>query len=64
MPARFEFATAGRILFGPGALRDFQPATFGKRAFICGGHNRKRLAPLLELLDKSGIEHSEFEVPR
>jgi alcohol dehydrogenase class IV len=62
MPARFEFATAGRILFGPGTLRDFQPATFGKRAFICGGRSHKRLAPLLEVLTKAGVEHAEFEV--
>jgi alcohol dehydrogenase class IV len=62
MPARFEFATAGRILFGPGALRDFQPATFGKRAFICGGRSHKRLTPLLEVLTKAGVEHAEFEV--
>src|SRR5205085_90037 len=45
------------------ALRDFQPATFGKRAFICGGRSRKRLGPLLELLNKAGIAHSGFEVP-
>src|SRR5690242_3316798 len=62
MIPRFEFATAGRILFGPGSLRDFQPATFGKRAFICGGRSRKRLAPLRELLDNDGAANSEFEL--
>ena len=59
---RFEFATAGRILFGPGVLQQFQPDQFGKRAFVIGGRNLDRLAPLTALLKKNGIAQTSFAV--
>lgn len=49
---RFEFATAGRILFGPGTLREIGPAAraTGRHAFVATGRDTTRAAPLLELL--------------
>lgn len=49
---RFEFATAGRILFGPGTLREIGPAAreFGHRAFVVTGRDLTRGQRLLELL--------------
>ncbi len=45
---RFEFATAGRIVFGPGAVREVAPAAkeMGGRALIVTGRSRERAAPL------------------
>ena len=41
---RFEFATAGRILFGPGSHEEFGSIAgeFGKRALIVHGSNAAR----------------------
>src|SRR6266516_1730104 len=57
---RFEFATAGRILFGPGVLRDFQPAEFGKKAFVVAGPSEGRLGPLKEVLERDGVAMKHF----
>ena len=45
----FEFATATRILFGPGQLKEAAPAAreLGTRALVVGGRSSARLAPLL-----------------
>ena len=54
----FEFATAGRIIFGRGTLRELAqiaPA-FGRRAMVVTGRNPERASAALELLRKSGIE--------
>lgn len=56
----FEFATAGRVMFGVGTLRQFAPMQFGKLAFVVGGRNAERLAPLLEVLKTSGTEFVTF----
>lgn len=49
---RFEFATAGRILFGPGTLREIGAAAreFGHRAFVVTGRDPTRGQRLLDLL--------------
>lgn len=61
---RFEFATAGRIIFGPGALREAgsQAAALGRRALVVGGRTPARLAPLLALLEGAGVAATTFAV--
>ena len=53
----FEFATATRIVFGAGALREAGPAAraFGRRAFVVTGRQSDRAAPLLETLEAAGV---------
>jgi alcohol dehydrogenase class IV len=58
----FEFATAGRVIFGPGTLSELRPSQFGRRAFVCGGRNAARLEPLLQMLKSSSIEFVTFAV--
>ena len=62
---RFEFATATRIIFGPGTIRDVAPlaAEMGKRAFVVTGRIGRHAEPLLEQLNKQGIECVTFSVP-
>ena len=62
---RFEFATATRIIFGPGSLREVAPraAEIGRRAFVVTGRTIDRAAPLLGQLEKRGIEYVTFNVP-
>ncbi|NLF00825.1 MAG: iron-containing alcohol dehydrogenase [Anaerolineales bacterium] len=62
---RFEFATAGRIIFGAGALAEVGPlaAGMGRRAFVVIGHTRPRAQPLLDVLAGQGLDVSLFQVP-
>ena len=61
---RFEFATATRIIFGPGASREVGPiaAEMGNRAFVVTGRTAARARPLLDLLAAEGIESVTFSV--
>lgn len=61
---KFEFATAGRILFGPGILREAVPtmAGFGRKALVATGRSPERAGPLLEWLKAAGVETSTFAV--
>ncbi len=61
---RFEFATAGRIIFGTGALREAGAlaAALGRRALVVRGRNPERLAPLLETLRAAGVAVVTFAV--
>jgi alcohol dehydrogenase class IV len=61
---RFEFATATRILFGPGTWREVGPAAaeFGRRALLVTGKTTERAAPLRELLAAQGVESLLFSV--
>jgi alcohol dehydrogenase class IV len=54
----FEFATASRIIFGAGALREIGPlaAEMGRRALVVTGRTPARAAPLLDLLAAQGVE--------
>ena len=61
-PMRFEFATATRVIFGTGVLREFQPAQFGKRALVVGGRTASRLSPLFEILDRAGVAFDHYAV--
>ncbi|MEE9369853.1 MAG: iron-containing alcohol dehydrogenase [Sedimentisphaerales bacterium] len=62
---RFEFATATRIIFGPGTIQEVAPlaAGLGDRAFVVTGRTAKRAKLLLERLTKQGIECVTFNVP-
>jgi alcohol dehydrogenase class IV len=54
---QFEFATATRILFGPGMVREVAPAAraMGKRALVVTGRSRERAAALIEQLEAAGV---------
>jgi len=61
---RFEFATANRIIFGPGTLKEVAPlsAEMGKRACVVTGRSIERAKSLLEQLKKRRIEYVTFNV--
>ena len=61
---RFEFATATRIVFGPGTIGEVGAAAveMGKRAFVVTGRTLERAEPLLEQLSKHRIECVTFNV--
>ncbi len=61
---RFEFATATRIIFGPGTISEAASLSgrMGKRPFIITGSTIERATPLLERLDKQGIDYVTFNV--
>jgi len=61
---RFEFATATRIIFGPGTLREVVPLVqrMGKRAFVITGRNSGRAEPLLAALSATQISRTTFAV--
>lgn len=61
MSLRFEFATAGRIIFGAGTLKEAGPiaAAFGRNALVVTGRDSNRAAPLLKLLT---IPHATFSI--
>jgi alcohol dehydrogenase class IV len=60
----FEFATAGRIIFGAGILREVGSiaAGLGSRACIVTGGTLDRAAGVIEELDRSGISHITLQV--
>ncbi len=61
---RFDFATAGRILFGEGVVHEVAPvaAVFGRRALLVTGKSKERAAPLIADLDAAGIETVPFAI--
>lgn len=60
----FEFATAGKIIFGNGTLVQAAPAAavFGRRVLVITGRNPDRAAPLLDSLKKEGMACETFAV--
>ncbi|MBO9309430.1 MAG: iron-containing alcohol dehydrogenase [Chloroflexi bacterium] len=64
MLERFEFMTAGRIVFGDGILRELPSLAepFGERALVVTGGNVRRAAPVLELLESASIACEVFSV--
>lgn len=64
MLERFEFMTAGRIVFGSGALRELPSLAepFGKRALVVTGADSRRAAPLFALLEEACIAYHIFSV--
>lgn len=61
---RFEFATATRIIFGAGTLRELGPlaAEMGRRGLLVTGSHPERTAGLMEQLSAAGITVSPFVV--
>lgn len=61
---RFEFATATRIIFGPGTLREVGPIVteMGRRALVVTGRSVERAAPLLDALSAEGVGTTVFSV--
>jgi alcohol dehydrogenase class IV len=59
---RFEFATATRVLFGPGALRGAGVAAreFGRHAFVVTGREPRRAERLLDLLAAEDVAATIF----
>lgn len=62
---RFEFTSAGRIVFGPGAVRELPDiaAAFGRRAFVVTGRDRLRHANLIGALEEKGLVCTLFQAP-
>ena len=62
---RFEFATAGRIIFGPGTIGEIGDlaAVMGRRAFLVTGKNVDRAAPVIEQLKAQGMTITQFSIP-
>lgn len=61
---QFEFATAGRIIFGAGKLREIGPITksFGGRGLVVAGKDGRRAAPLLQTLEEHKVDVASFFV--
>jgi len=59
---RFEFATASRIVFGPGTVKEAGPAArdLGNRALIVTGRSSERSAALIAALESSGLSYVTF----
>lgn len=61
---RFEFATATRILFGPGTVAEAAPiaVSLGQRPLVVTGREPFRAASLLDGLESHGLEPLTFAV--
>jgi len=61
---RFEFATANRIVFGPGTLREAGAAAreFGRRALVVTGRAGRHSEQLLDLLAAEGVAATVFAI--
>lgn len=64
MAMDFEFATAGRLFFGPGVLGRVAPlaAQHGTRALLVTGRTLERAMPLISMLKAEGIAVFPFAV--
>src|ERR1051325_7759458 len=62
---RFEFATATRIVFGPGTVREVATlaSELGRCALIVTGRGSHRASPLLSSLSSQKLHHVPFTVP-
>ena len=61
---RFEFATATRILFGQGSIKEAAPlaASFGRRALIVVGSTPDQATALIDQLGSQGVAAVTFSV--
>jgi alcohol dehydrogenase class IV len=61
---QFEFATATRIIFGPGKLAQAAPlaASMGRRPMVVTAKHLLHAAPLIEQLRGAGLEPATFSV--
>lgn len=64
MKPRFEFATANRILFGSGCLRELGSVCepFGRRALVVTGSNTSRANRAVEILGNHRLDSIAFPV--
>ena len=64
VPMKFEFVTATRIIFGPGALQEIGALAgeFGKRVLVVTGRDSSRAEKLLAWLRAAGIRTANFSV--
>ena len=62
---RFEFATATRIIFGPGTVKDTGSIAgeMGRRAFVLTSSSVERAKPLIGQLKGTGISVTQFSIP-
>jgi alcohol dehydrogenase class IV len=62
---QFEFATAARVLFGPGRFQEVAPlaASMGRRALVITPGAGERAALLVAQLNALGVETLSFTVP-
>lgn len=65
LKTNFEFATAVKILFGSGTIKQAGPyaETMGQRALVVLGSNIKRGECLIDLLEQYNIETTVFNTP-
>ena len=63
-PINFDFATATRILFGTGVLRELAviAKTLGQHALVVTGRDRERARPILALLAEQGTRATIFPI--
>lgn len=61
---QFDFATAQRLVFGAGVLKQSGKiaAEFGRRVFVVTGGNAERAEPLLALLQQAGCKTEVFSL--
>ncbi|MGD1031643.1 MAG: iron-containing alcohol dehydrogenase [Opitutaceae bacterium] len=61
---RFEFATATRIVFGPGTLSEAGAlvAPWGRKALVVTGMHPERAQPLRDSLDRQGVGSEVFPI--
>ena len=61
---QFEFATADRIIFGAGRVKEIGDlaTNYGTRAFLVTGNTSDRAAPVTEGLRKKGIAITQFRI--
>src|SRR5581483_11465632 len=61
---QFDFATAARIVFGPGTVREVgdAAAVLGRRAAVVTGNSAERAAALIKDLDAAGVTSFRFAV--
>jgi alcohol dehydrogenase class IV len=64
MTAQFEFATAARIRFGAGVVKELAPAaaSFGKRVLLVTGASPDRAAPFAAAMEAAGLGCIRFPV--
>jgi alcohol dehydrogenase class IV len=60
----FEFATAQRIVFGPGKLNELPELIkgLGKKAALVTGTNAERIRPIFQTLKDCGVEPAAFSI--
>src|SRR5690349_8582402 len=62
---RFDFATAARILFAPGAIAELPALVreYGKRGLLVTGSNASRAEPIIAALRSNGTDVKQFSIP-